>query len=204
MKRNTGFVLIAVLLFFLPRTIFGNYWGIKAGGTLSFGGGQDASIIYNPSNLPAAKGGVFFNIPIGENFSLQPELSFSMKGFRCYNVYWRDTLTVALNYIEIPVLLRMSFLKRAGIGLGPYIAFLINTPPLDDGPNEWTWWENKTNKIDAGISVSLDYRFGRSFFVELQFCGGLAKVVSSPDADSGPYNKPFRNNTLSLLLGVIF
>jgi|GEM_PF-6618366 len=204
MKKRIGLVLITNLFLFSPRTALSYHWGIKAGGTLSFGGNQETTIIYNPSNCLAAKGGAFLNFPIGGVFSLQPELSFSMKGFRYYNVYWRDTLTVTLNYIEIPILLKMIFLKNVGISLGPYVGFLTKTPPLDDGPNEWTWWENKVRKIDAGISASLDYRFTRSFFVELQFCGGLAKVVYSPVADSGSFRNPFRNSTLSLLLGAIF
>ena len=204
MKKNAGLFLIAVLFFLSPRTVLSSDWGIKAGGTLSFGGNQETSIIYNPSNRLAAKGGIFLNFPIGGGFSLQPELSFSMKGFHYYNVYWRDTLTVTLNYIEIPVLLKMSILKNVGISLGPYVGFLRKTPPLDDGPNEWTWWENKVKKIDAGISASLDYRFMKPFFVELQLCQGFAKVVYSPNADSGYFRKPFRNSTLSLLLGVLF
>lgn len=204
MGKNAGVFLIAVLFFLSPSTVLSSDWGIKAGGTLSFGGNQETSIIYNPSNRLAAKGGIFLNFPIGGGFSLQPELSFSMKGFRYYNVYWRETLRVTLNYIEIPVLLKMTFLKNVGIALGPYVGFLIKTPPLDDGPNEWTWWENKLRKIDAGISASLDCHFMKLFFVELQFCQGFAKVVYSPNADSGSFRKPFRNRTLSLLLGVIF
>ena len=204
MKKIAGLGLIAVLFFVSPGIVLGSHWGIKAGATLSFGGNEETSLIYNPSNLLAGKGGIFFNFPIGGGFSLQPELSFSLKGFHYYNVYWRDTMTVTLNYIEIPVLLKLSFLRNAGASLGPYVGFLIKTPPLDDGPNEWTWWENKISKIDAGISASLDYRFLKRFFVELQFCQGFAKVVYSPNADSGSFRKPFRNSTLSLLLGVIF
>jgi len=204
MKRNSGLVLIAVLSVFSPTTALGSYWGVKAGGTLSFGGPQEVSVINNPSNRLAGKGGFFLNFPIGGGFSLQPELSYNMKGFNYYNVYWRDTMTVTLNYIEIPVLLKLSFLRNAGIALGPYVGFLIKTPPLDDGPNEWTWWENKINKVDAGISASLDYRFLKLFFVELQFCQGFAKVVYSPFASYWYNPKPFSNSTLSLLLGVIF
>jgi hypothetical protein len=204
MKKIAGLVLIALLFFLSPGTALGDHWGIKAGGTLSFSGDPETSIIYIPSNRLAARGGIFLNFPIGGGFSLQPELSFSMKGVRYYNVYWRDTLTVTLNYIEIPVLLKMNFLKRVGIALGPYIGFLIKTPPLDDGPNEWTWRENRVRKIDAGISASLDYRFMKPFFVELQFCQGFANVVYSSNTDYRSFRKPFRNSTLSLLLGVIF
>jgi len=204
MKRIAGLVLIAVLFFLSQRTVFCNHWGIKAGGTLSFGGNQETSIIYIPSNRLAVKAGFFLDFPIAGGFSLQPELSYSMKGFRYYNAYWRDTLTVTLNYIEIPVLLKMNFLKRVGVALGPYIGFLIKTPPLDDGPNAWTWMENKVRKIDAGISASLNFRFTRFDFVEIQFCQGFANVVDSSNTDYWSFRKPFRNSTISLLLGVIF
>ena len=206
MKQGAAAVLAGLVFLFIlfPGHLIGLDWGLKAGGTLAFAFEQEKSIIYYPSSLLAAKAGVFVTFPLAGSLSLQPELSFSMKGFHYYNVSRRQTMTVTLNYLEIPVFMRMAVLDKVALSFGPYVGFLIKRPALDHHPNKWMWPEYLINDIDTGLALATSYRWLKLFFVEINVFKGLSRVAYDPEAGPADFRKPFRNTTVSLLLGAMF
>lgn len=128
--------------------------------------GQFATILDQPvGNLFDVKaksrfgghGGIFFNIPVSDNFSIQPEIIFSMKGADFENIIQLsgdstsvtpipgfpdpDTITIyfegaatlnydisyLLNYIDVPILAKYKFNNGITISAGPYFSFLVSS-----------------------------------------------------------------------------
>jgi len=71
--------------------------------------------------MPAAGGAVFMEIPITENFSIQPEIAYTQKGFSIkegfkaggdflgVNIPINGKVNFRTNYIEVPVLAKYHF-----------------------------------------------------------------------------------------------
>jgi hypothetical protein len=169
------------------------------GPTLSFAG--ENSAIYNASNLWAAKGGLYFSIPISESVFLQPEMYFAMKGGRYYSASLRSTESARLNYIEIALLLNVGLLEQKfEIYLGPYVGFLVGSKEIDE-ENDWTWIGNEVRDNDYGLSLGARFFLTQVVFLDFQFNNGLAKVVHNPEEGSDIFHK---NKTLSLMIGFNF
>jgi hypothetical protein len=75
-------------------------------------------------------GGAVLQLPFGHIIALQPEVLFSQKGYRATGT---DLLggdydyRRYLNFLDIPVLLRINASEEFGIVIGPQYSFLLNT-----------------------------------------------------------------------------
>lgn len=196
-KRSAlGAVMVLILL---DSTAFadGPRFGLKAGPTLSFVK-RDGVIWNNPRRLWAAKIGLFAAFPVGERFSIQPEVYYAMKGARYYDSGVRAEQSVRLNYLEVPILMDLQVLRGAvEVFAGPYVAFLVRSTPNEPG-HHWAPYETRVAKSDLGISAGVRSRVLRHVFAEAQLNAGLKRVAY--DAEF-PGHGPHRNLTLSLLLG---
>ncbi len=80
-KKWIGYLGLILLLFLPSPKLFADI-GIKTGLSLSFPG--QSEILFNPSKLDGIKAGIFYAFPIGDNFSIQPELNYVKKGNKYY------------------------------------------------------------------------------------------------------------------------
>lgn len=69
--------------------------------------------------------GIFVNVPIVSVLSFQPELMFSQKGYKSERTL--GTLTQTTNWIEVPVLAKISPTAGFNIYVGPQVSFLTKT-----------------------------------------------------------------------------
>jgi Outer membrane protein beta-barrel domain len=93
--------------------------------------------------LAAPSGAIYMDIPVGKNFSIQPELAFTQKGFAVkesinvgeeflgvdLNIGGR--LALKTNYIEMPVLAKIKFgndhnAARGYITFGPAVGYMAD------------------------------------------------------------------------------
>ncbi len=78
-------------------------FGIKAGVNFYKFSGSDAKIgSVSPKFQPGVAGGAFANLTVSEQFSVQPELLFSMEGSKYEES--GDKLMYKTNYLNIPVM----------------------------------------------------------------------------------------------------
>jgi hypothetical protein len=111
----------------------------KAGMTLSTLDGEtidQTGYFDSYKYAPGFAFGVGYRIGFGELISLQPELLFIQKGWKNeygfddgFGYFERYTETVKLNYLELPILLRIAFGPdnlKIHINAGPSIGFGIN------------------------------------------------------------------------------
>lgn len=107
-------------------------FGVKAGVNLSnFNRGdvgtQNMRIGFNL--------GLFTELAVGENFSIQPELLLSTKGNRAtYDIVGvENDVKTNLTYIDIPVLAKVTIGEVLNIHVGPYASYLIGANASADG-----------------------------------------------------------------------
>jgi len=99
------------------------------------GGLSMASIIktngsgFSSTPLYGFNGGLVFQLPLGDVISLQPELLFSQKGYHATGSTFIGGYDYKrfLNFLDIPLLLRISPIKTFGIVLGPQYSYLLST-----------------------------------------------------------------------------
>jgi len=167
-----------------------NAQSTKMGGTPSFGvkGGVSFANIIKTDNSnfqtdynTGFNAGVFVNIPIISPLSFQPELMFSQKGYKSSRTGFLGdgTLKQTTNWIEIPLLAKISPGSKFNIVVGPQVSFLTKTTNKYDGTfssSQQTKYENDANKfkksilggvvglgVDLTSNVSLNGRYALDF-----------------------------------------
>jgi hypothetical protein len=104
-------------------------FGIRAGGIIS----KYAFESDDPTDDPESKFGldlaILVAIPIGDGvFMLQPELHWMQKGYKLEDIQTGDDITSTLNYLELPLLLRLNFGESVKLFAfaGPSVGWLLD------------------------------------------------------------------------------
>lgn len=82
------------------------------------------------SNMKAGfQAGVYLQLPLSKTFSVQPEVLFSQKGYRAdgSTLLGDYKYGVTTNYIDVPLLAKITPAKNFGIVVGPQFSFLTNS-----------------------------------------------------------------------------
>lgn len=117
--------------------------------------------------------GVFADVPVVPDFmSIQPELSYSVKGTAFKPLDQRQTLN--MNYVDffLPVAFKLSSID---VQVGPFASFLVSTP-------DYTVYNDNSivvdafNKFDAGLTAGLSYNFSR-LMIGLRYNQGFIDVT---------------------------
>ena len=98
--------------------------------------------------------GVMSEIPISEKFSFQPEVMYSGQGYS-----FNDN-TVALSYLNVPLMAKYYVIKGLSVEAGPQIGFLLSAK------NEIINVKDYFKTVDFGVD------FGVGFLVEVGFVFG--------------------------------
>ena len=138
-------------------------FGVKAGANLAnitdLPEGADS-----PDMLIGAHIGPFVKLPINENFSIIPELLFSMKGFKV------EDNALSLSYIDIPIMANYQLESGLNFELGPYVGFLLAADA------EGTDVKEGMESVDFGIGLGLGYRLENGLGFGARYNLGLATL----------------------------
>lgn len=163
--------------------------------------------------------GVEFILPIGDVFALQPELLYAKKGAEStYTVLGQSFSTsLSYNYIDIPLMLRLSLGNTHGEGLGVYInagaygAYAISgkstsSSPLLTTETDLTFDEiDDQKRIDYGFVGGGGITLGNLFF-ELRYQHGINNLLdddANNNNDSIKFSK-LQHRGIGLNVGIIF
>lgn len=158
--------------------------------------------------LTSFNAGLFANFPVSNSVSLQPELLYSRKGSELVydNVFASGTTKLKLNYLELPVLLKLNVTPNFNIHLGPYVAYLLDgkaTNETDSGSFDFE--ENidndDLNKWDYGLSAGVGFDF-ESTSIGVRYNYGLQTIGKERTFAGETYTFPdSKNSALSLYVG---
>ena len=200
-------------------------FGLKGGYSMSLQYGitpEDNRYTVSTSSRHAAAGGVIAMYPITEDFSIQQEFLYVMKGSRhdigipAESV---QTLTVYdINYFEIPLLFRYTFVETGGFRIygttGYAMSILLNgrveldgVVEEDGGPISFVY-ADEIRGLDIfdysllyGLGVQSRF-FDTDFFFEYRFTIGW-NTLEMPTFPGEP-TAPLRNQNYTFALGMYF
>lgn len=143
LKINT-LVLSMILLMGLTTKAQEFHYGVKAGA--NFAVQSEIAYYYNNEDIRVGfQGGIFGNMSLAKNFSLQAEVNYEQKGGKS------EEITSKYDYITVPVLAKYTIGEKDlkfNFNLGPYVGYLVNAE-----------LESNNNTTDV-IDSSEDFEFG--------------------------------------------
>jgi hypothetical protein len=190
-------------------------FGIRAGVNLqNINGKNDNGDKFENKLVPRFQGGVVVDIPLADQFYIQPGVLFSGKGAKAEE----SDANINISYIDIPVTFLFKPVLGTGrmlLGVGPYVGFGIAGNIEDDNDNEQkikfkneiTAAESLTDpylrRLDAGANLLVGYEMSSKLSIQLNAQLGLAKI--NPEVEGVTDNKTaWRNTGFGLSLGYRF
>ncbi len=201
-------VVAAVVLGALPQSpLAAQRLGIVAGGTFSqLHGASDIS----SENRTGTMFGLSLLLP-ASSFALQPELLFTSKGSK-FNLGGAGTRTIALDYLEVPMLLRFDGAAKSAVNphvyVGPSIGFntgctvTLSGPGIPDSKSDCkrdTFLHPANVDWSAVVGAGLDLSLG-----SMGVTGGARYGVGLSNINTSNTGDHLRNGTLTIYAGLLF
>lgn len=216
MKRIQNVLTIAALLLTATFSYAQVSVGAKAGVYTSFIDVTDAAegLTQNVEGLTTPTYGLVAEIGLSDNFSFQPELLYTTKGFQVsegININLGGlpipagvTARTKINYLEVPVLAKYKFGTeglRFNVTAGPVVSYAVNGQ-LDTRANLlFDINPIKTNidldalnyerlEISASVGAGMAYETsGGEFFADARYVHGFSDLYNAPVVDLNLKNR---------------
>ncbi len=196
------------------RTSFGIKAGLNMSNASNVPEDWDESIEWNSGFT----GGVFVNHALSDNFSLQPELLFTQKGFGGSLVDDVVELVLSLDYFELPILAKYAFSAgkkfRPTLFAGPTFAYCSSSELT---LSTWIFsadidFSSLTHTTDFGIVLGGGFDYdtgGGTLIIDARLTWNFTKVILSGDFEINGETETieaddFTNYGLSFTLGYAF
>ena len=208
MKMQSNF-LCALTLFMTAS--FGMLQAQEEKVTTEFGvkGGFNMSNLYQSEAddnnvIYGFNAGVYATLPISDFIAIQPEILYTTKGAELdYNNAFVDgNAKFKLNYIEVPLLVRVNITKNFNVHAGGYASYLVSSKVTGDGDINFDEAvdTDDLNKFDAGIAAGVGVDFN-PISVGLRYNYGLTTVGKERTVAGTTYTFPdAKNSNLTLYL----
>lgn len=162
-------------------------FGIRGGANFFNFGGDDVSE-NDYTNRTGFHVGIYASILGGGPVSIEPGIYYSVKGTQ--NNDAANTRAV-LDYIDIPLLLRLKFGEGFNVFGGPQISFLANSKFEGDfGGSTVSLNTNNIKETDAGLVFGLGYNLPKGMNIQGSYDYGFTPIFKNSDADV--YNRGFK------------
>jgi hypothetical protein len=155
-------------------------YGAKAGLNVSNVGGEDTD--GNKAKLGFHVGG-FVGVPVAENFSINPELVFSLQGAK----YENDS-KVNMSYLNIPVMARYTTKSGFFGETGPQLGFLMSAKAKEDGESDNV--KDYFKKTDFSWAFGIGYLTQSNIGLNARFNLGLSKL--DEEGQAKVFNRVFQ------------
>lgn len=131
--------------------------------------------------------GVLSEIPVSDKFSFQPELMYSGQG------YSFNENTIALSYLNLPLMGKYYIAKGLSVEAGPQIGFLLSAK------NEETDVKDSFNSFDFGVNFGLGYKLDNGLNFGARYNLGLTDINN---LDNSSFKN--KNGVFQLSVGYFF
>ncbi len=153
-------------------------------------------------------GGAVLQLPLSEIVYIQPEVLYSQKGYRATGtslLYGDYDYRRYLNFLDIPILLRINASKEFGLVIGPQYSFLLSThTSFKSGTANYQQTvnnenDNITKNIFGGV-VGADINLQRNLFIYARY-----NIDFKNNNGDGTSSTPaYKNQVIQFGLGVLF
>ncbi|REC42911.1 porin family protein [Chryseobacterium pennipullorum] len=177
-KILLGFALVAGTFTFAQKTTSTHTsspvrFGLKAGLNISSISGDGLK------SKAGFYGGAFANIPVAQDFSVQPEVLYSGMGAKDD---FDGNAKLNLDYIAVPVMFQYNALPNLYLEAGPQFGFLMSAKSKYNSASVDVKDELKT--FDFGIGLGAGYYFTNNIGVNLRYVAGLTDLAKNRPSGS--------------------
>nr|WP_159024301.1 porin family protein [Formosa sp. L2A11] len=183
--------------------------GVKGGVNFSKLSGDDFEDVDSRTSFNA---GLVAELPISERFSFQPEIFYSGQGFDILerdqdNVFdTSDNVEYQLDYIQVPLLLKVYLIKGLSVEAGPQFGFKINEefdadPNSDGGDLNVNNEDSYVKDFDTNLAFGTSYKFDSGVFLSARYTMGLTSIFKD---DTLFENVDGKNDVWQFGLGYMF
>jgi hypothetical protein len=141
------------------------------------------------------KAGVFFggylNYAVNSNFSVQPELYYSMEGGKDKNTFSSNSGVIKSGFLQLPVLVKYTAASGFFGEAGPQIGFLLSNKEKWNGENVDI--KEYYKSIEFRFPIGIGYKFSDAVSADLRYSAGFSAI--NKDAVGGG---KLKNNVFSL------
>ncbi len=195
MKKQIIFIIFLAVSFITTNNIRAQeemQFGAKAG--LNFASVSGSNYGGNSfGNRTAFHIGGFVEIPMFEDFTIQPELLFSSEGAGLSVGLVSVGSDLKLNYVRVPVMAKYYFLEGLSAELGPVLGVLVSA---NDN------YKDVLNTFDAQLGIGASYKFDFGLSAGLRYNIGITNIYDSSEfSGSAPSSK---SNVFQITAGYTF
>ena len=201
MKRICVFTLLFIgMTLGVQAQDFG--FGVKGGLNFSSFSGSDAEEL----NFEVKTGyqlGLTMEVPLAEDFSVQPEVLYSTLGAKTNDFEFEQATDTKFNvdYISVPVIFKYYVIGGLNLEAGPQFSW--NSKSEIEGEfadeqirNEIDAITDETKSFDVGGAVGLGYDLPLGLFAEARYVFGFSKIYDSSEFSD------IKNNLIQLSVGL--
>lgn len=183
---------------------FAQQFGVKGGmnvSSISENGGLD-----DQGSKIGFNAGAFVNIPVAQNFSVQPELLFTQYGSKYDDKQpvTNDTYSGALhlNYVALPVMLQYNVTPGFYLEAGPEFGLLVEArnkyknETTGQTINESGNLKDNINSFNFGVGLGAGYYFTPNIGINARYVAGLSDSVKDGYYENNENN--IRNNVFQV------
>jgi len=219
-KALRNALVLSVVILLVGNQIFASQWewGLKAGIVRSKADFSKDLPYITVESLDAFSVGSFLSFfLIDDNFGIQPELNYSIKGFDVVEEDLGEKISskYKISTIEIPVLLAYRFpLKgcfKPGLVFGPYVGFAHKVMEVRSafGNTEKKELDDNLKKMDFGLVFggNVRYRLGSiNVLLSVRYSLGLVNISKNIMDVSYDFleDDTIKNRAFTVSLGVSF
>ncbi len=126
--------------------------------------------------------------PISERVSLQPEVFYSTQGLDVADQPNQVDSSFKIDYIQVPILLKIYIIDGLNIHAGPQFGFKVNEEVDLNGENASIDFGTDTiNDFDFQLTGGVEYKFGKSLFAQARYSRGLSDLIEDTKAYNSVY-----------------
>ncbi len=149
-------------------TTGGFHWGVKGGANFSSVNGDDVNDVDSRTGIQI---GAVASFEVTELFSVQPEVIYSMRG-------WKDgNVTIKLDYVDVPVVADFEIIEGLSLQGGPLFGINLSAKVENEDGNENDIEDISTLNIGAAIGAQYDFPMG--LFLNIRYDMGFNDVIDN-------------------------
>jgi outer membrane immunogenic protein len=180
-------VLISMLVFVissLQAQESGNF-GVSAGINVANMSFKSEGVNLSLTSKVAFKGYVFYDLPLGTNFSLENELGYDGMGFK-FNQQGED-LNESVSYLTLAILPKFN-VQETGLSFfaGPSLGFLMSANTNENGQSMSD--KDSYNSIDLFGEIGASYFLPMGFGLTARYMGGLTNIAKGAQDGTSAHN----------------
>lgn len=176
MKRVILFILIISLS---NKTYAQQNFGLRAGINVA----STKDVIAYPENKIGWFAGAYFEQFLTKKFFLHLEAIYSSKGHKTNNNMGGRFMVHRFNYLSLPILFGYKIDRKTNFFVGPEVSYRLNVSYIL-GDTKFDESKYYPAKIDAGISVGLNYKVYKNVGIDIRYTYGFNTIYYVKDDGS--------------------